>query len=160
MSRMFLKTRAKEISHVQQISLISQMLVQNLVQNSPFAYGVVLEVMSLFHNGIGNLPSVASTENCKPDLNKIGQEIYDLWNVPPEKRQAWKHRLVTVEIKPDHLYSPQEVAAVLSVSYDTAARIMRRMKRVANLAQPRAKKRLLRIKGSDLRAYIQDKLER
>jgi hypothetical protein len=34
------------------------------------------------------------------------------------------------------------------------------MKRVANLAQPRAKKRLLRIKGSDLRAYIQDKLER
>jgi hypothetical protein len=57
------------------------------------------------------------------------------------------------------MYSPHEVAAVLSVSYDTATRIMGRMKRVANLAKPRAKKRLLRIKGSDLRAYIQYKLE-
>jgi hypothetical protein len=33
------------------------------------------------------------------------------------------------------------------------------MNRVANLAKPRSKKRLLRIKGGDLRAYIQDKLE-
>jgi hypothetical protein len=37
MSRMLLKTRVTEISHIQQISLISQILVQNLVQNSPFA---------------------------------------------------------------------------------------------------------------------------
>ena len=79
----------------------------------------------------------------------------DLQNGKPD----WKKRLVSVEIKPDHLYSPQEVAAVLSVSYDTAARIMGRMTRVGNLAKPRANKRLLRIKGSDLRAYIQDKLE-
>jgi putative intracellular protease/amidase len=79
----------------------------------------------------------------------------DLHNNKPET----KKRLVSVDIKPDYLYSPQEVAAVLSVSYDTAARIMGRMSRVANLAKPRAKKRLLRIKGSDLRDYIQDKLE-
>jgi hypothetical protein len=79
----------------------------------------------------------------------------DLHNNKPET----KKRLVSVDIKPDYLYSPQEVAAVLSVSYDTAARIMGRMTRGANLPKPRAKKRLLRIKGSDLRAYIQDKLE-
>ena len=70
-----------------------------------------------------------------------------------------KKRLVSVDIKPDYLYSPQEVASVLGVSYDTATRIMGGMTRVANLAKRRAKKRLLRIKGSDLRAYIQDKLE-
>jgi hypothetical protein len=115
--------------------------------------------MSGFYNGIGNLPNVPSLRNCQPDLRKIGQDIYDFWNMPPMKRQVWKKRVIAVEIKPDHMYSPQEVAAVLSVSYDTATRIMSRMKRVANLAQPRARKRLLRIKGSDLRAYIQDKLE-
>jgi hypothetical protein len=70
-----------------------------------------------------------------------------------------KKRLVGVDIEPDYLYSPQEVASVLSVFYDTAARIMGGLTRVANLAKPRAKKRLLRIKGSDLRAYIRHKLE-
>lgn len=33
MSRKFLKTRCTAISHIQQISLFSQRLVQNLVQN-------------------------------------------------------------------------------------------------------------------------------
>lgn len=80
----------------------------------------------------------------------------DLQNNNKPKR---KKRLLSVDIKPDYLYSPQEVASVLSVSYDTATRIMGGMTRVANLAKRRAKKRLLRIKGSDLRAYIQDKLE-
>jgi hypothetical protein len=108
---------------------------------------------------VGNITSPkVYARNC-PDLKKVGRDIYDLLNVLPKKRQAWKRRVVSVEIKPDHLYSPQEVAAVLSVSYDTATRIMTRMNRVANLAKPRSKKRLLRIKGGDLRAYIQDKLE-
>jgi len=79
--------------------------------------------------------------------------------VPPKNRQTWKKRVVNVEIKPDHMYSPREVGAVLSVSYDTATRIMGRMQRIANLAKPRAMKRLLRVKGGDLRAYIQRKLE-
>ena len=117
--------------------------------------------MSLLKNEIGNLNNIPSLKNYQsnsPDLKKVGQDIYDLLNVPPKKRQAWKRRAVSVEIKPDHMYSPQEFAAVLSVSYDTATRIMSRMKRIANLAEPRSKKRLLRIKGSDLRAYIQDKL--
>lgn len=121
--------------------------------------GAVLGTMIIFRDGIANLPNVPSLPNCQPDLKSIGQDIYDLLSVPPKKRQPWKKRLVSVEIKPDHLYSPQEVAAVLSVSYDTAARIMGRMTRVANLAKARAKKRLLRIKGSDLRSYVQDKLE-
>jgi hypothetical protein len=80
-------------------------------------------------------------------------------NMQPKRRQAWKKRVVSVEIKPDHTYSPREVAAVLSVSYDTALRIMSRMKRIANFAKPRTKKRLPRIKGSDLRDYIHGKLE-
>ena len=118
--------------------------------------------MSLLNDGTRNLANIGSLKNYasdSPDLRKVGQDIYDLLNVPPKKWHSWKRRAVTVEIKPDHMYSPREVAAVLSVSYDTATRIMSRMKRVANLAKPRTKKRLLRIKGGDLRAYIQDKLQ-
>jgi hypothetical protein len=118
--------------------------------------------MSLSHNEIPNLSNIARLKQYawnNPDLKKVGQDIYDLLNVPPRNRQAWKKRVVSVEIKPDHTYSPREVAAVLSVSYDTALRIMSRMKRIANFAKPRTKKRLPRIKGSDLRDYIQGKLE-
>ena len=80
-------------------------------------------------------------------------------NVPPKRRLPWKKCVVSVEVKPDHLYGPKEVRIVLGVSYDTAVRVMQRMKRSADFAKPRAKKRLLRVKGGDLRAYIQDKLE-
>jgi len=100
-----------------------------------------------------------SNLSSRPDLTSIGQSIYDALNNPPRQEQGWKKRRTTVEIKPDHLYSPREVAAVLSVSYDTGVRIMTRMKRSANFAAPRAKKRLLRVKGSDLRDYINGKLE-
>jgi hypothetical protein len=117
--------------------------------------------MSLPQNEIGNLSNMPSLTHIRknPDLTTVGQDIYDLLNVPPTKRQAWKKRPVDVEIKPDHLYGPKEVKVVLGVSYDTAVRTMQRMKRTADLAQPRAKKRLLRVKGSDLRDYIQGKLE-
>lgn len=94
----------------------------------------------------------------QPDLSKVGQDIYHhVSGRPRDSEQSWKRRSVSVEIKSDHLYSPKEVAAVLSVSYDTATRVMCRMKRTANLAKPHAKKRLLRVKGSDLRDYIQGK---
>jgi hypothetical protein len=95
----------------------------------------------------------------QPDLARVGRDIYyQLTGRPRENKQSWKRHLPSVEIKSDHLYSPKEVAAVLSVSYDTAVRIMSRMKRSANLAKPHTKKRLLRVKGSDLRDYIQGKL--
>jgi hypothetical protein len=162
MRRMFLKTRVAEISHVQQISLISQILVQNLVQNPPFAKATVSGTMNFSHNEVPCVGDITSLEiyapSC-PDLTEVGQQIYDLLNMQPKRRQAWKKRVVSVEIKPDHTYSPREVAAVLSVSYDTALRIMSRMKRIANFAKPRTKKRLPRIKGSDLRDYIHGKLE-
>jgi hypothetical protein len=122
----------------------------------------VLRTMSVSHDEIPNLsniPSLKSYAWSEPDLKQVGQDIYDLLNVPPKKRQAWKRRVVSVEIKADHMYSPKEVGAVLSVSYDTAVRTMQRMKRSADFAKPRAKKRLLRVRGSDLKAYIQDKLE-
>jgi hypothetical protein len=65
---------------------------------------------------VGNITSPkVYARNC-PDLKKVGRDIYDLLNVLPKKRQAWKRRVVSVEIKPDHLYSPQEVAAVLRVA--------------------------------------------
>ena len=95
----------------------------------------------------------------QPDLSQVGHDIYDqLTGQPRENKQSWKRRLGSVEIKSDHLYSPKDVAVVLSVSYDTAVRVMSRMKRSANLAKPHAKKRLLRVRGSDLRDYIQGKL--
>ena len=93
-----------------------------------------------------------------PDLAQVGHHIYRHLSLPRERKQSWKQLAGSVEIKSDYLYSPREVAAVLSVSYDTAIRIMSRMKRSANLAKPHAKKRLLRVKGSDLRDYIQGKL--
>jgi hypothetical protein len=122
----------------------------------------VLGTMSLSQNEMGNvsnMPSMKPHELGKPDLKKVGENIYALLNVPPKKKQVWKKQSVAVEIKPDHLYGPKEVSAVLGVSYDTAIRTMQRMKRTANLAKLHAKKRLLRVKGSDLRTYIQDKLE-
>ena len=118
--------------------------------------------MSLLPNELCIPHSVTSAKPhawSQPDLARVGHDIYDqLTGRPRENKQSWKRRLGSVEIKSDHLYSPKEVAVVLSVSYDTAARIMSRMKRSANLAKPHAKKRLLRVRGSDLRDYIQGKL--
>ncbi len=118
--------------------------------------------MNTFENHDHNLYSVGMTNmpasKC-PDLMSIGQDIYRHLNPQAEKEQDWKKRLPVVEIiRPHHLYSPKEVAAVLSVSYETAVRTMVRMKRSVNLAKPRAKKRLLRVKGSDLLDYINGKL--
>jgi hypothetical protein len=162
MSRKLLKARAGEISHIQQISPISQSVVQNLVQNSKQAKLVsVLNRMSLLTNVPCILRSVTSVNLhawSQPDLAQVGHDIYDQLILPRERKQMWKQRVGSVEIKSDFLYSPREVAAVLSVSYDTAIRIMSRMKRRANFAKPHAKKRLLRVKGSDLRDYIQGKM--
>jgi len=94
----------------------------------------------------------------KPDVAQAGQDIYNFLNMPAKQKPVWKRQRENVEIKTDCLYSPREVAAVLSVSYDTAIRIMGRMKHTANLARPRAKKRLLRVKGSDLRDYLRGKI--
>jgi hypothetical protein len=158
-----LKTRCPAISDIQQISLFSQGLVQNLVQNLSRAKPVsVLERMSLLPNDLC-IPHAVVSVNAgawsQPDLSQVGHDIYDqLTGQPRKNKQSWKRRLGGVEIKFDHLYSPREVAVVLSVSYDTAVRIMSRMRRSANLAKPHAKKRLLRVKGSDLRDYIQGKL--
>jgi hypothetical protein len=117
--------------------------------------------MSPFTNDLSILRSVTSANLhawSQPDLAQVGHEIYDQLIEPRKNSESWKRHLGSVEIKSDYLYSPREVAAVLSVSYDTATRIMSRMKRTANLAKPHAKKRLLRVKGTDLRDYIQGKL--
>lgn len=118
--------------------------------------------MSLLPNDLCIPHSVTSANLhawSQPDLAQVGHDIYHQLTVRRrDNKQSWKRRLGSVEIKSDHLYSPKEVAAVLSVSYDTAVRIMSRMRRSANLAKPHAKKRLLRVKGSDLRDYIQGKL--
>ncbi len=87
-------------------------------------------------------------------------ELQDQYLIEDNRNADWKKRRFYVELRPDYLYSPREVATVLSVSYDTAVRVMERMKRSVNLAQPRAKKRLLRVQGRDLRDYIQLKLEK
>lgn len=58
----------------------------------------------------------------------------------------------------DKWYGPAALAEILGVSYNTALRTMGRMRRTANFAAPRAKKRLLRVKGSDLRDYLKGKI--
>jgi hypothetical protein len=118
--------------------------------------------MSLLTNDLSILHSFGTVKmrgSSEPDLSHVGREIHDqLTRRTRANKQSWKRSLPSVEIKSDHLYSPKEVAAVLSGSYDTATRTMSGMKRSANLAKPHAKKRLLRVKGSDLRDYIHGKL--
>lgn len=85
-----------------------------------------------------------------PDLGEVGKRIYRALRAAPAKKNF-------EGIVADKWYAPAEVAEILSVSYNTALRTMERMKRAADFASPRARKRLLRVKGSDLREYLRGK---
>ena len=57
------------------------------------------------------------------DLRKVGKDIC-------ERSLKQRARKQTVELKPDKLYTPSEVAALLNVSYDTAVRRMQSVEKV------------------------------
>jgi Fic family protein len=78
-------------------------------------------------------------------------------------RRSFKQRArkQIVELNPDKLYTPSEVAALLNVSYDTAVRRMLTMKGCVDMGTQTKRykrgKRLLRINGKHLVAYIRSK---
>lgn len=88
-----------------------------------------------------------------PDMAKVGKTIFDLLNPKPLTSTP----ISDLVVNPQQLYSSKEVAKMWGVSYKTAERHMMRMKGTVNLAAPRAKKRLLRVRGADVLAYINQK---
>jgi|SRR5882724_4414479 len=87
----------------------------------------------------------------RPDMSAAGLSIYRAFNAP-------KYRQEFQSIIADKLYSPAEVAHILSVSYNSALRLMERTSKTVDLAKPRTRKRLLRIRGRHLREYLDGKM--
>jgi hypothetical protein len=97
----------------------------------------------------------------KPDLRKVGRDIYEL--LTNTGRHGYKQRMRkrTIKIEPEQNYAPSEVAAILNVSYDAALRLMQKMKGVVDLGTPTRRykrgKKKLRISGKNLLAFLRSK---
>jgi hypothetical protein len=121
--------------------------------------------MGIFERaGLHSLPSMTATRaeaSAKIDLRKVGKDIYELLTYPGRRSFKQRARKQTVELKPDKLYTPSEVAALLNVSYDTAVRRMQRMKGCVDMGTQTKRykrgKKLLRISGKHLVAYLRSK---
>ena len=66
-----------------------------------------------------------------------------------------------VELKPEKLYTPSQVAALLNVSYDTAVRRMQKMKGCVDMGTQTKRykrgKKLLRISGKNIVTFLRGK---
>ncbi len=101
------------------------------------------------------------SEHRKPDIRKVGRDIYEL--LTNTGRHGYKQRMRkrTIKIEPEKNYAPSEVAAILNVSYDAALRLMQKMKGVIDLGTPTRRykrgKKKLRISGKNLVAFLRGK---
>ena len=97
----------------------------------------------------------------KPDLRKVGRDIYEV--LTNTGRHGYKQRMRkrTIKIESERNYAPSEVAAILNVSYDAASRLMQKMKGVVDLGTPTRRfkrgKKKLRISGKNLLAFLRSK---
>ena len=97
----------------------------------------------------------------KPDLRKVGKDIYEV--LTGTGRQGYKQlaRKQTVKIEPEQNYAASEVAAVLNLSYDAALRLMEKMKGVVDFGTPTRRykrgKKKLRISGKNLLTFLRSK---
>lgn len=114
--------------------------------------------------GLHSLPSMTATTaeaSAKIDLRKVGKDIYELLTYPGRRRFKQRARKQIVELKPDKLYTPSEVAALLNVSYDTAVRRMQGIKGCVDMGTQTKRykrgKKLLRISGKNLIAFLRAK---
>lgn len=104
---------------------------------------------------------VKSSGNSKPDLRKVGRDIYEL--LTNTGRHGYKQRMRrrTIKIDPDKNYVPSEVAAFLNLSYDAALKQMQQMKGVVDLGTPTRRykrgKRKLHISGKNLLRFLRSK---
>ena len=110
---------------------------------------------------IRSLRSMTAHSWSRPDLHKVGKNIYELITHPGLRSFKQHARKQTVELKPDKLYTPSEVAALLNVSYDTAVRRMQSMKGCVDMGTQTKRykrgKKLLRISGKNLVAFLRGK---
>ena len=111
--------------------------------------------------GIGVPVSTISEHGNKPDLRKVGKDIYEVLTGTGSHGYKQLARKQTVKIEPERNYSPSEVAATLNISYDAASRAMLKMKGVVDLGTPTRRynrgKKKLRISGTNLLKYIRSK---
>lgn len=114
--------------------------------------------------GLDRLPPMTATTaqaSAKINLRKVGKDIYELITFPGRRSFKQRARKQTVELKPDKLYGPSEVAALLNVSYDTAVRRMQSMKGCIDMGTQTKRykrgKKLLRISGKNLVVFLRAK---
>jgi len=105
----------------------------------------------------------SSSEDCKPDLHKVGKDIYELLTGTGNRGYKQRARKQAVQFKADDtMYEPKQVAAILNVSYDAAIRLMQNMKGRIDLGTPTRRykrgKKKLRISGKNLLAFIRSKM--
>jgi hypothetical protein len=97
----------------------------------------------------------------KPDLRKAGKDIYEVLTGTGSHGYKKLARKQTIKIEPDKNYSPSEVAAILNVSYDSASRLMLKMKGHLDLGTPTRRykrgKKKLRISGKNLLEFQRSK---
>ena len=97
----------------------------------------------------------------KPDLRKVGRDIYELLTNTGSHGYKQRMRKRTIKIEPEQSYAPSEVAAILNLSYDAASRLMQKMKGVVDLRTPARRykrgKKKLRISGKNLLAFLRRK---
>jgi hypothetical protein len=97
----------------------------------------------------------------KPDLRKVGKDIYEVLTGTGSHGYKKRARKQTVIIEPEKMFAPSEVAAILNVSYDAASRLMLKMKGVVDLGTPTRRykrgKKKLRISGKNLLTFIRSK---
>ena len=100
-------------------------------------------------------------EHRKPDLRKVGRDIYELLTNTGRTGYKQRMRKRTIKIEPDRNYAPTEVSAILNISYDAASRLMQKMKGVVDLGTPTRRykrgKKKLRISGKNLLAFLRTK---
>src|ERR1017187_2978546 len=111
--------------------------------------------------GIGVPVSTISEQGNKPDLRKVGKDIYEVLTVTGSHGYKQLARKQTVRIEPDKNYSPSEVAAALNLSYDAALRLMEKMKGVVEFwtaeAGIKRRKKKVRNRGKNLSGFLKKK---
>ena len=110
---------------------------------------------------IYNLRSLAVSREHKPDLHKVGKDIYEAATLGSRRGYKQRARKQTVELNPSTFYTPGEVAAILNVSYDTAVRRMQKMKGCVDMGTQTKRykrgKKMLRVSGKNLLAFLNGK---
>lgn len=107
--------------------------------------------------------SNSSSEHRKPDLHKVGKDIYELLTGTGSRGYKQQARKQTVQFKADDtMYEPKQIAAILNVSYDAAIRLMQKMKGVVDFGTPTRRykrgKKKLRISGKNLLGFLRSKM--